>query len=146
MTEDLTDFCTWTRRWTICLWNLTRLSVLMSPCKNWQGTLLFFFFFFKMTRWCLGGKTEQVRHCLCTATPSLPASLPICLLARLSAFNRSCFTFISYSVFYIFLHLHPVVFPSLSISKAKAFIPACPSNLRLCIYFFLFSPDWCFYS
>lgn len=49
-------------------------------------------------------KTEQVRHCSRTTTPSLLASLPICLSAQLSALNASCSTFIRFYAFHIFLY------------------------------------------
>lgn len=87
-------------------------------------------------------KTEQVRHCLCTTTPSLPVSLPICLSAQLSAFNASSFTFICFSVFYIFLHcLCSTSHRSFCLKGASPpSLPACIFNLLP--FFSVFNPKF----
>lgn len=59
-----------------------------------------FFFFVKMTKWCLGGEAEQVRHHFCSAAPSSPASLPICPAAQLSALNERRFVRRLFCLFY----------------------------------------------
>lgn len=71
--------------WCICLRSWLPAQIDRGRC------FLASFFFVKMTKWCLEGEAEQVRHRFCTTAPSSPASLPICPLALLSAFNESSF-------------------------------------------------------
>lgn len=101
MIEDRSDLCTWMQRGAICLWNLMHLSCVRVSLHKLTRDTAAFFFFSKMTKWCLGGESEQVRQCFCTAAPSPPASLPICPLARLSAFNKSCFAHRLLCILYI---------------------------------------------
>lgn len=137
MIKDLTDFtviCTWT---TLHLANhlslaLTRPSVFMPACAKWQGGITLFDFF-KHDKKMSERKTEQVRHCLRTATPSLSVFLSICLSAKLSAFGASCLAFVW--IFLFMPNLSPAVSIPLPVSKVPVY-SFCLSSL------YIFNPEF----